>query len=114
VRNTGAYAAAKGGVAALARQMATDYAEHGIRTNAICPGTVRTPLVEEVYRQRHGADAEAHLARRDRDYPLGRLGREQDIANLALFLASDEAAWITGAVYPVDGGATAVSLWSHL
>jgi NAD(P)-dependent dehydrogenase (short-subunit alcohol dehydrogenase family) len=53
------------------------------------------------------------LARRDRDYPTGRLGRESDIANLALFLASDESEWITGAAYPVDGGATAVSLWSH-
>jgi NAD(P)-dependent dehydrogenase (short-subunit alcohol dehydrogenase family) len=114
VRNLPAYAAAKGGVIALARQMAADYAQHGIRTNAICPGTVRTPLVEEVYRQRHGADADAELARRDRDYPAGRLGREADIAGLALFLASDEAAWITGAAYPVDGGATAVSLWAHL
>jgi NAD(P)-dependent dehydrogenase (short-subunit alcohol dehydrogenase family) len=111
VRNLPAYAAAKGGVAALARQMAADYAEFGIRVNAICPGTVRTPLVEEVFRRRFGDEAEAELDRRDRDYPAGRLGHVEDIANLALFLASDEAAWITGAVYPVDGGATAVSLW---
>ena len=112
VRNLPAYAAAKGGVIALARQMSADYAQHGVRTNAICPGTVRTPLVEEVFRHRHGADADAVLARRDRDYPTGRLGRAADIANLALFLASDEAEWITGATYPVDGGATAVSLWA--
>jgi NAD(P)-dependent dehydrogenase (short-subunit alcohol dehydrogenase family) len=111
VRNLPAYAAAKGGVAALARQMAADYAELGIRVNAICPGTVRTPLVEEVFRRRFGDESEAILARRDRDYPAGRLGRAEDIANFALFLASDEAEWVNGGVYPVDGGATAVSLW---
>ena len=56
-------------------------------------------------------ESEAMLDRRDRDHPAGRLGHVEDIANLALFLASDEAAWITGAVYPIDGGATAISLW---
>jgi NAD(P)-dependent dehydrogenase (short-subunit alcohol dehydrogenase family) len=113
VRGIAAYAASKGGVAALARQMAADYSEHGIRVNAICPATILTPLVEAVYRERAGSEAEAQadLAERARDFPLGHMGELSDVANLALFLASDEAKWITGAVYPVDGGATAVSLW---
>jgi NAD(P)-dependent dehydrogenase (short-subunit alcohol dehydrogenase family) len=113
VRGIAAYAASKGGVAALARQMAADYAERGIRVNAICPATILTPLVEAVYRERAGSEeaAAADLAERARDFPLGHMGGVEDVANLALFLASDEAKWITGAVYPVDGGATAVSLW---
>jgi NAD(P)-dependent dehydrogenase (short-subunit alcohol dehydrogenase family) len=113
VRGIAAYAASKGGVAALARQMAADYSERGIRVNAICPATILTPLVEAVYRERAGSDqaAAADLAERARDFPLGHMGAVEDVANLALFLASDEAKWITGAVHPVDGGATAVSLW---
>jgi NAD(P)-dependent dehydrogenase (short-subunit alcohol dehydrogenase family) len=114
VRGIAAYAASKGGVAALAQQMAADYSERGIRVNAICPATILTPLVEAVYRERAGSEeqAAADLADRARDFPLGHMGGVEDVANLALFLASDEAKWITGAVYPVDGGATAVSLWS--
>jgi NAD(P)-dependent dehydrogenase (short-subunit alcohol dehydrogenase family) len=114
VRGIAAYSASKGGVAALAQQMAADYSERGIRVNAICPATILTPLVEAVYRERAGSEAEAQadLADRARDFPLGRMGGVEDVANLALFLASDEAKWITGAVYPVDGGATAVSLWN--
>lgn len=114
VRGIAAYSASKGGVVALARQMAADYAERGVRVNAICPATVLTPLVEAVYRERAGSAeaAQADLADRARDFPIGHLGAVEDVANLALFLASDEAKWITGAVYPVDGGATAVSLWN--
>jgi NAD(P)-dependent dehydrogenase (short-subunit alcohol dehydrogenase family) len=114
VRGIAAYSASKGGVVALARQMAADYAERGIRVNAICPATVMTPLVEAVYRERAGSEQAARrdIAERERDFPLGHMGDPDDVANLALFLASDEAKWITGAVHSVDGGATAVSLWS--
>jgi NAD(P)-dependent dehydrogenase (short-subunit alcohol dehydrogenase family) len=113
IRNLAAYTAAKGGIVALARQMAADYSERGVRVNAVCPGTVRTPLVEQTYLGYHGsADAAAAaLAERDRDYPAGRLGAVEDIASFALFLAGDESRWITGGVFPVDGGATAVSMW---
>ena len=99
---------------ALTKQMAADYSEHGIRVNAICPGTVRTPLVEATYVGYTGSEeaAKQALARRDRDYPMGRLGAVEDIANLALFLASDESRWIAGGVYVADGGMTAVSQWS--
>lgn len=96
-----AYAAAKGGVISLTRQLARDFSPLGIRVNCICPAAVLTPLVEHAYQQR-GWD----LQDAGEKYPLGRLGEPEDVANLALFLASDESAWITGAVYRVDGGLT--------
>ena len=94
-----AYSAAKAGMLNLTQGIAVRYGAHGIRCNAIAPGTIRTPIWQ---------------ARIDRDpvvfqrlvkwYPLGRVGEPDDIANAAMFLASDEASWITGAVLPVDGG----------
>src|SRR5258706_5246921 len=94
-----AYSAANAGVINLTQGIAVRYGHHGIRCNAIAPGTIRTPIWQE---------------RIDRDpvvfqrlvkwYPLGRVGEPEDIANAALFLASDEASWITGIVLPVDGG----------
>jgi len=107
VPNIPSYSAAKAGVIGLTRQVAIDYARHGIRVNAICPGTVRTPLVEQAFRERSPADPEGAIAARAATVPLGRLGTPEDIANLALFLASDEAAWITGAIHAIDGGTTA-------
>jgi NAD(P)-dependent dehydrogenase (short-subunit alcohol dehydrogenase family) len=101
------YAAAKGGVIAMTRQMAVEFGPQGIRVNAICPGTIPTPLVAKSRAERAGsapaADPGAALLR----YPLRRLGEVDDVAALAVFLASDEAKWITGAVYPVDGGRSA-------
>lgn len=106
-----AYAAAKGGIVALTRQAAVDYGGLGIRVNAICPGTVVTPLVRRTLDARglgSGApETEDVLARSARRYPLGRLGTVDEIAAAALFLASDDAAWVTGTVLPVDGGYSA-------
>ncbi len=108
-----AYAAAKGGIISLTRQAAIEYAHLGIRCNAVCPGTVPTALVKETYERRGGLDLrnrmplEQAMAANATRYPLKRLGTAEDIANLAVFLASDESAWITGAVFPVDGGYTA-------
>ncbi|MEY9212440.1 glucose 1-dehydrogenase [Thermobifida halotolerans] len=104
------YAAAKGGVVSITRQMAAAYAPDNIRVNAICPGGVYTPLVERSRRKRGltAATVEEANAAAARNYPLGRLGTVDDIASLALFLASDEADWITGGVYTVDGGRSAV------
>ncbi|MFZ8887200.1 MAG: SDR family NAD(P)-dependent oxidoreductase [Steroidobacteraceae bacterium] len=108
-----AYAAAKGGIISLTRQAAIEYAHLGIRCNAVCPGTVPTALVKETYERRGGLDLrnrmplEEALAANANRYPLKRLGTAEDIANLAVFLASDESAWITGGVFPVDGGYTA-------
>lgn len=107
------YAAAKGGVIALTRQAAVEHGPQGVRVNAIAPGTVPTPLVTATYQARagisgaQGEDVERQLARTRTRYPIGRLGEVDDIANLALFLASDESSWITGGVYVIDGGMTA-------
>jgi len=97
-----AYVAAKGGVIALTRSLAVHYAPRGIRANAILPGRVDTPLVVDDY-----ATAEERAAF-VRAHPLGRFGTPEDIAGLALYLASDEAAWVTGASYVIDGGYTAL------
>jgi 3-oxoacyl-[acyl-carrier protein] reductase len=114
--NMAMYAATKGAVVALARQMAIEYAGDGIRVNAICPGTIETPLVREAYarRARLGVDTHTSIEARKDTIPLGRLGDPEDVANLALFLASDEAGWITGAVYTVDGGESAALIPRHI
>jgi NAD(P)-dependent dehydrogenase (short-subunit alcohol dehydrogenase family) len=108
------YAAAKAGVIGLARQMAVDYGPDGIRVNAICPGTVPTPLVRSTYdagggfaSQFSGLGFDEMMERSKVRYPLGRFGTVDDIANLAVYLASDESSWTTGTVIPVDGGMTA-------
>ena len=105
VPNLAAYSAAKAGVIGLARQLAIEYAPEGIRCNAICPGTILTPLVEQAYEERFGVDGTAAaLERRAQDYPLGRLGIPGEIADYAVYLASDESSWTTGTVLPIDGG----------
>jgi NAD(P)-dependent dehydrogenase (short-subunit alcohol dehydrogenase family) len=107
VMNFAAYCAAKGAVVALTRSMAVDLAGRGVRVNVICPGTVYTPLMEPMLRARGDGDLEAGLAKTLVKYPIGRLGDPIDIANVALFLASDEAAFMTGSVVAADGGMTA-------
>ena len=97
-----AYSAAKAGILSLTRSLAVRYGPYGIRINAIAPGTLRTPAWEE----RRRANPEV-FERLTKWYPLGRVGEPEDVAGAALFLASDDAAWITGAVLPVDGGLTA-------
>jgi meso-butanediol dehydrogenase/(S,S)-butanediol dehydrogenase/diacetyl reductase len=94
-----AYSAAKAGVINLTQGIAVRYGGHGIRCNAIAPGTIRTPIWEK----RIARDP-AVFQRLVRWYPLGRVGEPDDIANAAMFLASDEASWITGTVLRVDGG----------
>ncbi len=101
VANMAAYAASKGGIIALTRQMACDYGPHGIRVNAVAPGpTLTPPLVRSLTPEKHRA--------RTKEQPLQRLGEPEDIAAAVVFLASDRAAWISGTVLPVDGGKTAI------
>jgi NAD(P)-dependent dehydrogenase (short-subunit alcohol dehydrogenase family) len=102
--NLAPYNAAKGGVNLLTKNMALDYAPHGIRVNAVCPGRVATPMPKS--RLKPGEDWEEVLTRWGKNIPLGRVGRPEDIASAILFLASDEASWITGTTLVIDGGAT--------
>jgi meso-butanediol dehydrogenase / (S,S)-butanediol dehydrogenase / diacetyl reductase len=97
-----AYSAAKAGILSLTRSLAVRYGPLGVRVNAIAPGTLKTPAWEQ--RRQKDPDVFERVARW---YPLGRIGDPQDVAGAALFLASDEAAWISGVVLPVDGGLTA-------
>jgi NAD(P)-dependent dehydrogenase (short-subunit alcohol dehydrogenase family) len=97
------YAAAKAGQNQFTRALAVQYAAHGIRANAVMPGLIDTPLIYRQILGQHG-DAAAMIAERSRRAPMGRMGDAWDVARAALFLASDEAGYITGACLPVDGG----------
>jgi len=103
-----AYAATKAGVIQLTRVIAVQYASQGIRANCVVPGQLHTPMVEaRLAGQRSGGDVEALLRQRKARIPLGFMGDGTDTANAALFLASDEARFITGTEIVVDGGMTA-------
>jgi len=93
-----AYTASKGGMLSLTKSFAIQYCKHGIRCNAICPGPIETPLLRSLW-----TSEEARNLRLNR-IPLGRFGEPKDIVYMALYLASDESAWITGAWLMVDGG----------
>lgn len=103
----GAYSVSKAGLIMLTRLMALEWAEYGIRVNAICPGLIHTALTEAVY-------ADPDLARKRAELvPLGRIGKPEEIADIALFLASPAAAYITGQVIVADGGLLG-SIQKHL
>jgi len=99
-----AYSASKGGVNALTRAIAMQYASRGIRANVIMPGLIRTPMAVDEPAKRYGLDKEQFIRMRDEAVPMKRMGEAWDVAYAALFLASDEAKYITGVVLPVDGG----------
>ncbi len=101
----GAYAPSKGAVVQMTRQMAIDYAPHGIRVNAVCPGTVDTPLLR--HSAEESGDPEAFLKGLADAHPIGRIAASEEIAQFFLFLASDRARFFTGAVLMIDGGFTA-------
>lgn len=108
VGGVAAYCASKGAVIALTRSMALDLAPRRVRVNAICPGTIYTPLIDSLVTARGGGDYDLGLRMTLEKYPIGRLGEVDDIANLALFLAGDESAFMTGSIVSCDGGMTTV------
>jgi NAD(P)-dependent dehydrogenase (short-subunit alcohol dehydrogenase family) len=93
------YTASKGGVLALSRELGVEFARRGVRVNALCPGPVNTPLLQELY----AADP-AQAARRLVHLPMGRFAEAREIAQGALFLASDESSYVTASTFLVDGG----------
>jgi NAD(P)-dependent dehydrogenase (short-subunit alcohol dehydrogenase family) len=105
-RNRAAYSASKGAVTILTKSMALDHAPDKIRVNCICPGYVHTELTENFERDLPNLDE--YLAYRKSQQPIGRFGEPQDIAPMAVYLASDESSWVTGSAMMVDGGYTAV------
>lgn len=100
-----AYGAAKGGVIALTKSAAVKYGRAGIRCNAVCPGDIQTPLVEAYFAA--AEDPAALRAQAESEYPIGRIGQPREIARAVLFLASDDASFITGEALVVDGGVLA-------
>jgi NAD(P)-dependent dehydrogenase (short-subunit alcohol dehydrogenase family) len=101
-----AYSMTKGAVLTMTRSIAVDYVKKGIRCNCICPARVHTPFVDG-YLAKNYPGREAEMMKTLSEYqPIGRMGRPDDIANLALYLCSDEASFVTGSAYPIDGGVT--------
>ncbi len=105
VKDRAAYCASKGGVTMLTKAMAIDHGHENIRVNCICPSVVETDLLKGVF----DASEQGQALRKARiaTIPLGRIGRPADVAEMAVFLASEESSWLTGAAIPLDGGLTA-------
>jgi meso-butanediol dehydrogenase / (S,S)-butanediol dehydrogenase / diacetyl reductase len=101
VPQVAAYNVSKGALNQFSRSIAVEYGSYSIRSNAICPGLIRTEMTAELMEDKK------LMQEWSREYPIGRFGEPKDVANACLFLASDESSFITGAVLPVDGGFTA-------
>jgi NAD(P)-dependent dehydrogenase (short-subunit alcohol dehydrogenase family) len=104
IKNRAAYSTSKGAVTMLTKAMALDHAHENIRVNCICPALVETELVQGLF-----ASADGAAVKRERiaGFPLGRIGQPQDVAGMAVFLASEESSWVTGTAIPLDGGLSA-------
>jgi len=105
VKDRAAYCASKGGVTMLTKAMALDHAHENVRVNCICPSIVETDLLKGVFDE--SERGQAWLKARLATIPLGRIGKPADVAEMAVFLASEESSWLTGAAIPLDGGISA-------
>jgi NAD(P)-dependent dehydrogenase (short-subunit alcohol dehydrogenase family) len=101
------YCASKGGVVMLTKAMALDCAGFGIRVNCVCPGFVETPMVERFLATINSAERKKVVESLKKLHPLGRFAKPEEIANAVLYLASDDASFVTGCAFPIDGGWTA-------
>jgi NAD(P)-dependent dehydrogenase (short-subunit alcohol dehydrogenase family) len=99
-----AYSMTKGAVFSMTLSVAKDYVQEGIRCNSISPGRVHTPFVDGFLKANYPGKEEEMFEKLSKTQPIGRMGKPEEIANLALYLCSDEAAFITGTDYPIDGG----------
>lgn len=109
--NSFGYGLTKGAIGQIARSLAIDLGPRGIRVNAVCAGTIRTPLTESLFQKfadiTHGGNADAYWEAEAGLYPLGRVGEASEVAELIFFLASDAASFMTGGLYLADGGLVA-------
>jgi NAD(P)-dependent dehydrogenase (short-subunit alcohol dehydrogenase family) len=112
-KNISAYAASKAGIISLTRSIALEYAEYGIRAVAVCPGAIDTErLRSTLTAQTHGKPPAEALERLGAAHPLGRIGTPEEVASLVLYLASDDASFITGSCFDVDGGGLSKGYYS--
>lgn len=107
-----AYAASKGGILSLTRQMSLDYAHENIRILAVCPGAIDTKLVRDIAEATEDGDIDEIVEGYGKTHPIGRIGLPIDIANVVLFLASEKASFMTGEHVCVDGGMMALGAWA--
>jgi 2-keto-3-deoxy-L-fuconate dehydrogenase len=103
-----AYSMSKGAVLTMTLSVAADYVKHSIRCNCICPARVHTPFVDGFLSRNYPGREREMFEKLSRAQPIGRMGKPEEVAALALYLCSDEAAFATGGVYPIDGGATSI------
>lgn len=101
-----AYSMTKGAVMTMTLSVARDYVDKGIRCNCLCPGRVHTPFVDGFIKKNYPGNEEAMFEKLSAYQPIGRMGKPEEIASLAVFLCSDEASFITGSAYDIDGGST--------
>lgn len=104
VKDRFAYTASKGAVMAMTKAVALDYVDRGIRCNCICPTRIHTPFVDDYLRKNYPGKEQEVFAQLSAYQPVGRMGKPVEVAYMALYLASDEAAMVTGTAFPIDGG----------